>query len=477
MRRFDDKMNTYCLERGISYTRYSDDLTFSANEMDAGALIRFARTALREEGFALNFEKIRVLGAGAQHRVCGLVVNEKLSVPKAYRKKLRQEMYYLSKYPIQEHIRRLNDPKFMERDGTVRTEYYLRNLLGRLQYVNQFPHTQEFRHYASIVLRLLCCMEVHPENPACSGYLFGGDEELERETVIVAATAVREPDKLLSLLIPGSAPVVQRLVAEGKLCGTDSSGYRIRDVRLMHLVGSQCWEHKRYAYERTLRLLKEPAIRRQTETVDLLSEYLEMLSYDHNFPYGKFNELDHAISGWRRRRCRERWEKEKLRPDTVALEAEEPTREESAVLCVLSLFPDGVTESFLFAAFGKLLLVVERLTVQGWLEWRLSNGTSHLALRPEGFLRFFASDMSVWVWGKMSHICDALLDENVRAIATDGETLALAAYVLRQFFRMPGIPEETATLCMDTFHAYMQRAFQTLRHRQKPIEGDSSCTT
>ena len=477
MRRLDAKMNTYCLERGISYTRYSDDLTFSANEMDAGALIRFARMALREEGFALNFEKIRVLGAGAQHRVCGLVVNEKLSVPKAYWKKLRQEMYYLSKYPIQEHIRRLNDPKFMERDGTVRTEYYLRNLLGRLQHVNQFPHTEEFRHYASIVLRLLCCMEVHPENPACSGYLFGGEEELERETVIVAATAVREPDKLLSLLIPGSAPVVQRLVAEGNICSTESSGYRIRDVRLMHLVGAQCWEHKRYAYERTLRLLKEPAIRRQTETVDLLSEYLEMLSYDHNFPYGKFNELDHAISGWRRRRCRERWEKDKLRPDTVALEAEEPTREESAVLCVLSLFPDGVTESFLFAAFGKLLLVVERLTVLGWLEWGLSNGTSHLALRPEGFLRFFASDMSVWAWGKMSHICDALLDENVRAIVTDGETLALAAYVLRQFFRMPGIPEETAALCMDTFHAYMQRAFQTPRHRGKPIEGDDSCTT
>lgn len=80
MRRFDAGMNTYCLEHGISYTRYSDDLTFSADEMDAGALIRFARSALREEGFALNFEKIRVLGAGAQHRVCGLVVNEKLSV-------------------------------------------------------------------------------------------------------------------------------------------------------------------------------------------------------------------------------------------------------------------------------------------------------------------------------------------------------------------------------------------------------------
>ena len=144
---------------------------------------------------------------------------------------------------------------------------------------------------------------------------------------------------------------------------------------------------------------------------------------------------------------------------------------------MLSLFPDGVTESFLFAAFGKLLLVVERLTVQGWLEWGMSNGTSHLALRPEGFMRFFASNMSVWAWRKISHICDALLDENVRTITTDGETLALAAYVLRQFFRMPGIPEETAALCMDTFHEYMQRAFQILRHRREPIKGDNSCTT
>ena len=88
----------------------------------------------------MNSKKIRVLGPGARHQVCCIVTNEVLSVPKSYRRKLRQEVYFLQKSTLAEHIRRMNDPKFIDFDGSIRTDYYLRNLLGRLQFVEQIRH-------------------------------------------------------------------------------------------------------------------------------------------------------------------------------------------------------------------------------------------------------------------------------------------------------------------------------------------------
>lgn len=447
MRSFDDKMNAYCEAHGISYTRYSDDLTFSADEMDTGALIRFARATLREEGFALNFEKTRVLGAGAQHRVCGVVVNEKLSAPKAYRKRLRQEMHYLRKYPVREHIRRLNDPKFLEDDGTVRTEYYLRNLLGRIQYVNQLSPTEEFQRYASTVSRLLYWVEEYPENPACSGYLFGGEEELEREVAAIAVSAVKNPDKLLSLLIPDSAPVVQRLLAEGKLCCSETGWYSLGKTRISRMGDASEWEFYSFAYERTLRLLKDPAIRRQAETFDMLLDYLTLIGYAPCFPHSKFGELENAVRERRRQRCFSAWEKEKLRPDTKALEAEEPTREEAAVLCALMHFPEGVADTLADVIFENSQTTVERLVQRGWLEWNAGEGGRHLAIRPEAFLRFCNSEQSEWTWEKMSPFYEALSTSPTTAVGTSVEPLKQAAGILLRLLRLPGIPEEEVACC------------------------------
>ena len=60
MGRFDEIVCAYCDERGIIYTRYSDDLTFSADRMDIAGLLRFVRATLKAEGFLL-------LDSGAQY--------------------------------------------------------------------------------------------------------------------------------------------------------------------------------------------------------------------------------------------------------------------------------------------------------------------------------------------------------------------------------------------------------------------------
>ena len=65
-------------------------MTFSGN-FDPAEVIRFVRLELKKMGFLLNEQKTRIQRPGQQQTVTGIVVNEKLSIPADYRRKLRQE--------------------------------------------------------------------------------------------------------------------------------------------------------------------------------------------------------------------------------------------------------------------------------------------------------------------------------------------------------------------------------------------------
>ena len=75
MRPFDEYMGTWCRERGISYTRYCDDLTFSG-DFNVKEVRDKAENFLKVMGFSLNRKKTRVLGRGQRQCVTGIVVND-----------------------------------------------------------------------------------------------------------------------------------------------------------------------------------------------------------------------------------------------------------------------------------------------------------------------------------------------------------------------------------------------------------------
>ena len=79
--------------------------------------------------FLLNEQKTRIQRPGQQQSVTGIVVNEKLSIPADYRRKLRQELYYCRKFGIQEHLQRIG----LE----ILEDTYRMQLLGKVNYVLQ----------------------------------------------------------------------------------------------------------------------------------------------------------------------------------------------------------------------------------------------------------------------------------------------------------------------------------------------------
>ena len=135
MRRFDERLGAWCAERGITYTRYCDDMTFSG-ERDAVCgvgLIGTVRKELQRMGLQLNDAKTAFIPASQQQRVTGAVVNEKTRLAREARRELRQAVYYCEKFGVKEHLGRRNDPAVPEE--------YLRSLLGKISFALQLDPT------------------------------------------------------------------------------------------------------------------------------------------------------------------------------------------------------------------------------------------------------------------------------------------------------------------------------------------------
>ena len=77
MKDFDDELGSWCEINNISYTRYSDDMTFSG-DFNPNLIIKKVKTMLFKLGFELNKKKIHVIKQHQQQKITGIVVNEKM---------------------------------------------------------------------------------------------------------------------------------------------------------------------------------------------------------------------------------------------------------------------------------------------------------------------------------------------------------------------------------------------------------------
>lgn len=140
----DDLIIKYCLNNGIRYTRYADDLSFSG-DFDATKLIKLVENTVHPIGLSLNPDKIKIMLPNERQTVTGIVVNEKPQVVFDKRNKLRQEMYYIMKFGLQEHLQRKN----------IKYRNYIEHLLGKICFVLQLnPKDTEFLKYKEHLIGL-----------------------------------------------------------------------------------------------------------------------------------------------------------------------------------------------------------------------------------------------------------------------------------------------------------------------------------
>jgi retron-type reverse transcriptase len=100
-KRLDRRLLGAARKLGFTYTRYADDLTFSAPRpgtgADVGKMLRLVRFVVDKEGFKPHPEKTRVLRRGGQQEVTGVVVNDKPGVDRETLRRFRALLHQLEK--------------------------------------------------------------------------------------------------------------------------------------------------------------------------------------------------------------------------------------------------------------------------------------------------------------------------------------------------------------------------------------------
>ena len=123
--KLDKRLNGLAKKFDANYTRYADDITFSAN-YNIFEMLPLIREILIDEGFLINERKTRLLYKHQRQEVTGLVVNGKsVRVNRKYIKDFKKELYYCKKYGVSSHREHISDDK----------SFYKEHMYGKAEFV------------------------------------------------------------------------------------------------------------------------------------------------------------------------------------------------------------------------------------------------------------------------------------------------------------------------------------------------------
>ncbi len=97
-RRLDQRLTQMAESFGFRYTRYADDLTFSASNesvCNIGKVLRHTEGIVKHEGFEINRDKTQIMRKSNRLEVTGIVVNSKPSISREKLKRFRATLYQI----------------------------------------------------------------------------------------------------------------------------------------------------------------------------------------------------------------------------------------------------------------------------------------------------------------------------------------------------------------------------------------------
>lgn len=126
MKPFDEVISTFCKNSNLRYSRYADDLAFSSDKIDVNELTTLINSNLNIIGLKLNESKTMLMSNNQRQIISGIITNSKIQVPREKRDELRQAIYYIEKFGLENHLSRIQISK----------ANYIRHLLGLANYVS-----------------------------------------------------------------------------------------------------------------------------------------------------------------------------------------------------------------------------------------------------------------------------------------------------------------------------------------------------
>ena len=110
----------------LIYSRYADDITFSAASREYLPKIGTIRHVVESEGFALNEKKIGIYNKSQHQSVTGLLIDGSVHLSSKYKRDIFRHLYFCKKYGPKDHFERFAP-------GKSGGQYWL---YGRICFVN-----------------------------------------------------------------------------------------------------------------------------------------------------------------------------------------------------------------------------------------------------------------------------------------------------------------------------------------------------
>jgi len=104
-KKMDYRLDGLAKKYGFDYTRYVDDITFSASQKQftkISAILKYSKKIVVSENFTLHPDKLRIMKRNNRQEVTGVVVNEKPNINKSQLKKFRALLFQIEKDGIKD---------------------------------------------------------------------------------------------------------------------------------------------------------------------------------------------------------------------------------------------------------------------------------------------------------------------------------------------------------------------------------------
>jgi RNA-directed DNA polymerase len=132
--KLDKRLSGISQKFKLKYTRYADDLTFSGHNITIKT-IEIIKNILNDQGFKINEEKTKLCRSKGKRIVTGLsVTGTSLKIPNTYKRRLRQELHYISQFGYFSHVSH----------EKIRRPFYFDSVYGKLRFWNLIEPENRF---------------------------------------------------------------------------------------------------------------------------------------------------------------------------------------------------------------------------------------------------------------------------------------------------------------------------------------------
>ena len=134
--RLDRRIEGLVKTHQITYTRYADDLTFSSDVPFQNGFLSHLDSIIKEEGFTINMEKVRLQLKNSRQEVTGITVNERVNVPQKFIREVRAMLYNWETLGYETAQQKFLQHYIPKKANKKKEEAQLRNVVaGKINYL------------------------------------------------------------------------------------------------------------------------------------------------------------------------------------------------------------------------------------------------------------------------------------------------------------------------------------------------------